>query len=153
MTNINTLRTDSASIKKGIEAFELASQKCQIIIAGGYSQGAAVMHNVVGAKTTLKPEIRSRIAAVALFGDTRNKQDNGHIINFPNDRSKVWCNPSDGVCSGALIVNAGHMSYGSGTIKEAAQWIKSRVQAYVVAHQGTASQAEEEEDDEEEAES
>jgi cutinase len=143
MTNVNTARTDAASIKKGIEAFNTAGKKCQVILAGGYSQGAAVMHNVVGANTPLDPSIRKRIVGVALFGDTRNKQDKGHILNFPEDRSKVWCNPNDGVCGGSLVVNMGHMSYGTGTIKEATSWLDGQVKKYVAANSGSHSRADE----------
>ena len=127
MTNISPARTDPVSISKGVTAFKQASAKCNIIVAGGYSQGAAVMHNVVG--KSLDSSIKEKIAGVALFGDTRNLQDGGHIPNFPKERSKVWCNLSDGVCGGALLVNAGHLSYGPGTTSEAATWLVSRINA------------------------
>lgn len=84
------------------------------------------MHNVVGGNT-LEPALKSKIVGVALFGSTRNKQDNGHVPNFPEDRSKTWCNKNDGVCGGRLNVNAGHMSYGKGQINEAAAWLAARV--------------------------
>jgi predicted esterase len=41
-TNISMDRTDAASIKKGVEAFQQASAKCKVIVAGGYSQGAGI---------------------------------------------------------------------------------------------------------------
>jgi cutinase len=123
-TNISPARTDQASINKGVAAFTQA-QGCKTIIAGGYSQGAAVMHNVIG--KSLKGDIKSKIVGVALFGDTRNKQDGGHIPNFPKDSSRVWCNASDGVCGGALNVNAGHLSYSNTQIREAANWLAGKV--------------------------
>lgn len=79
------------------------------------------MHNVVS--KSLDAGLKAKIAGVALFGDTRNKQDKGHIPNFPEGKSKVWCNPSDGVCGGALNVNAGHLSYSSTQINEAAKYL------------------------------
>jgi len=123
-TNASPQRTDQASINKGVQAFQKAAN-CRAIVAGGYSQGAAVMHNSVRAAPK---NVQQKIAGVALFGDTLNKQENGHIKNFPNERSKVWCNKNDGVCGGQLNVNAGHMSY-SGSTREAAQWLSSRVKA------------------------
>jgi cutinase len=78
------------------------------------------MHNVVA---KLDAGLKSKVAGVALFGDTRNKQDGGHIPNFPTQKSRVWCNPSDGVCGGGLNVNAGHLSYSSSQINEAANWL------------------------------
>jgi cutinase len=122
-TNISPARTDPSSISKGVAAFRRA-QNCRVIVAGGYSQGAAVMHNVVG--KSLDARIKSKIAGVALFGDTRNKQDRGHIRNFPNDRSRVWCKVTDGVCGGQLLVNAGHLSYSALDIGQAATWLAGR---------------------------
>jgi cutinase len=125
-TNSSPQRTDAKSIAKGVEAFKSASG-CRIILAGGYSQGAAVMHNVVG--KSLDASLKSKIAGVALFGSTRNKQDGGHIPNFAQERSKTWCNKNDGVCGGGLNVNAGHLSYNKGQINEAATWLAGRAKA------------------------
>ena len=84
------------------------------------------MHNVV---SKLDGSLKSKIAGVALFGDTRNKQDNGHIPNFPQEKSRVWCNKNDGVCGGALNVNGGHLSYSSAQINEAATWLAGRAKS------------------------
>jgi cutinase len=126
-TNISAQRTDQASINEGVKAFQKANQECPSaqIIAGGYSQGAAVMHNVIS--RSLSPAIKAKIVGVALFGDTRNKQDGGHIPNFPKDKSRVWCNPSDGVCGGQLNVNAGHLSYDEKQINEAADYLAGKL--------------------------
>jgi len=127
-TNISIDRTDAASIKKGVEAFQQAAGKCKVIVAGGYSQGAAVMHNAVS--KAISQDIKSKIAGVALFGDTRNQQDKGHIPNFPTEKSKVWCNASDGVCGGALNVNAGHLSYSNAQISEAARYLANLAKSH-----------------------
>lgn len=79
------------------------------------------MHNVVQKK--LSAELKTKLAGVALFGDTRNKQDSGHIKEFPTEKSKVWCNASDGVCGGMLNVNAGHLAYSTSQINEAASYL------------------------------
>jgi len=127
--NLSAARTDEAAMSKGVEAFEKAYSACPAgaIVAGGYSQGAAVMHNVIGAK--LSKKIKDRIAGVALFGDTRNKQDNGMIPNFPKERAKVWCNQGDGVCGGQLNVNQAHMSYATTQPAEAAKYLSDLVKA------------------------
>jgi len=127
-TNVRLERTDSASMDEGVKAFNKAeSAGCQVIVAGGYSQGAAVMHNVI--QRRLGASTKQKIAGVALFGDTLNTQDSGHIRNFPKERSKVWCNSGDGVCDGGLAVNGAHLSYGAGTISEATNWLMERVSA------------------------
>jgi len=120
-TNISPARTDQTSIAKGVAAFQRASEACRVLVAGGYSQGAAVMHNVIS--KSLDAGLKAKIAGVALFGDTRNQQDKGHIPNFPTERSKVWCNANDGVCGGALNVNAGHLAYSGTQINEAAKYL------------------------------
>ncbi|TID19720.1 putative cutinase 1 [Venturia nashicola] len=125
-TNISMDRTDAASIAKGVEAFQKASG-CEKILAAGYSQGAAVMHNVVQKK--LSSEQKQKLLAVALFGDTRNKQDGGHIKDFPTEKTRVWCNPTDGVCGGALNVNAGHLAYSGSQINEAATFLAKAVKS------------------------
>jgi cutinase len=137
MTNISFDRTDAASIQKGVEAFNQAAAKCKTIVAGGYSQGAAVMHNAVS--KGLKPDVKSKIAGVALFGDTRNQQDKGHIPNFPTEKSKVWCNASDGVCGGGLNVNIGHLSYSGSQISEAARYLANLAKSHSPGSSGGSS--------------
>ena len=108
-TNISPQRTNGASIQIGVTTFQRAAQQCRTLVASGYSQGAAVLHNVIGKR--LSAGIKNRIAGVVLFGDTRRVQDGGKIPNFPRDRVKIICNPTDGVCGGTLLVTGGHMTY------------------------------------------
>jgi cutinase len=127
-TNLATARTDAASIAIGSQTFQRAWAACKgrTIIAGGYSQGAAVMTNVI---PKLSADIREKIAAVALFGSTMNLQTGGHVPGLPKEKSKTWCNLTDGVCSGALLVNVGHLSYSNSQIDEAAHWMAQRAKA------------------------
>lgn len=132
-TNVSADRTDAKSKAIGVQTFQKAAG-CEVIVAGGYSQGAAVMHNALGTvngkKSPLSAEIRNKIAGVALFGDTRNKQDAGHIKDFPTERSRVWCHSSDGVCGGALNVNGGHLSYSTAEATEAAKWLAGLAKSF-----------------------
>jgi cutinase len=125
-TNISPARTDAGSISKGVAAFNKA-QGCRVIVAGGYSQGAAVMHNAV---SRLNAGLKNKIAGVALFGDTRNLQDGGHIKNFPRDRSRVWCKAGDGVCKGTLLVGASHLSYSQADAIPAATWLAQKAKSH-----------------------
>jgi cutinase len=68
------------SISYGIPAFKQAAG-CRAIVAGGYTQGAAVMHNVMS--KSLVADLKGKIKGVAIFGDTRNLQDSGHTQNSP----------------------------------------------------------------------
>jgi hypothetical protein len=82
-----------------------------------------------GAAKSLPADVVSKLAGIALFGDTQNAQSGGHIRGLATDKSKVFCNQGDGVCSGALLVNGAHMSYmsGGGKLKEGADWLISQV--------------------------
>jgi cutinase len=125
-TNISPQRTDAGSINKAVSTFNQA-KNCRVIVAGGYSQGAAVMHNSV---SRLSAALKAKIAGVALFGDTRNKQDGGHIKNFPRDRSRVWCKAGDGVCRGTLNVGAAHLSYSQADAQSAANWLAQKAKSH-----------------------
>jgi len=126
---------DYAGITEATKDYKLAASKCPktVIIGGGYSQGAAITHRTV---EKLPEDVKSRIAGIALYGDTQFYQDKGVIKNFPPAKVKVYCNgygdlkknSSDGVCNGLLNVNYGHMSYGD-SMGPGAEWLLQQVNA------------------------
>lgn len=119
--------TTPAAYNEAISIFEEAAQKCPdtIIVAAGYSQGAAVMVNAV---SKLDASVQNRVAGVVLYGNTRNRQENGKIPNFPPEKAKTYCNASDGVCGGALLVTAGHLTY-TRDVSSAVQYLQGQISA------------------------
>lgn len=119
--------TTRASYGEAQRLFDLAHSKCpdSVIVAGGYSQGAAVM---TAAVRRLSGDVKDQIAGVVLYGNTRNRQEGGKIPGFPSENAKTYCNISDGVCGGALVVTAGHLTY-TRDVDDAVQWLSERVTA------------------------
>jgi len=109
-TNAMPKGTNDAAINVAVGLFNKAAQKCPSakIVAGGYSQGTAVMMNAV---SKVPANVRDRIKGVVLFGYTKNAQKKGGIPNYPKNRVRVFCAKSDGVCGGTLLVTAGHFAY------------------------------------------
>ena len=81
------------------------------------SQGTAVMDGSIQA---LPSSIQSQVAAVVLFGFTRNQQDGGRIPNYPVSQTKVYCNTGDIVCDGILLTLPAHFTYGANATSAAA---------------------------------
>ena len=90
-------------------------------------QGTAVMHNAV---SSLPANVKAKLVAGVMFGDTRNRQDRGQIPNFPRDKVTIYCTASDGVCKGGLSVTGGHFAYiGNGDGPKAIAFLKSKIDA------------------------
>jgi cutinase len=146
MTNIvSPGGADGDGVKDAVRLFKLAAEKCPntIILGGGYSQGAAIMHR---AAKGLPKNVEDKIAGIALFGDTQNYQSSGHIVGFPKEKSEVFCEKNDGVCNGLLNVNTGHLAYSgtdwSGNYNNAkllagADWLIQRAAAAAAAQSAT----------------
>jgi len=129
--NVSAKGTTDAAIGEAQKMFKMAAEKCPqaTIVAGGYSQGTAVIMNAV---STLPDNVKSKIAGVVLFGYTKNGQTKGTIPNFPTEKLKVFCTKSDGVCWGNLVVSPGHFAYvmnGDGT--SATQFLVSKINGFV----------------------
>jgi cutinase len=101
------------------------ASKCpdSVIVAGGYSQGAAVNHRAI---EDLPANVQDQIAGVILYGDTQKEQDNEQIPNFPKEKVKIICALGDAVCEGLLVVLPAHLSYGSDA-DEGAEFLAEKI--------------------------
>ncbi|KAK4096466.1 carbohydrate esterase family 5 protein [Parathielavia hyrcaniae] len=118
--------TSRAAIREMTELFELANTRCPDaqIVAGGYSQGAALAAATI---SDLSSGLRDKIKGVVLFGYTKNLQNRGRIPNYPADRTEVFCNSGDLVCSGMLIIALPHLTYGSDARGPAPRFLLSKI--------------------------
>ena len=95
------------------------------IVAGGYSQGAAITHRAV---ESLPQYVRDRIAGIVTFGDTQALQDGGRIKNYPTERTLILCNPGDLVCWGTAYIAPTHFpSYYLQRVPEAVSFLVGRL--------------------------
>ncbi|KAJ5763031.1 hypothetical protein N7533_001712, partial [Penicillium manginii] len=118
--------TAPQDVQAAVDVFNKCNTKCPNakIVAGGYSQGSAVIDNAI---QKLDSDVRDKVKGVVLFGFTRNLQDGGRIPNYPKDQTKVFCAFGDMVCDGTLIITAAHLTYGANA-DEAATFLASKVQ-------------------------
>jgi cutinase len=127
LTNIGSGMADPAGVKEATRLIQLAISKCPntIITGGGYSQGAAIMHRAI---EKMSEDVKGKITAILLYGDTQYPQDGPKIKGFPQDKVKVICKSDDGVCVGGITVTPGHLSY-SGSAAEGANWLIEKIKA------------------------
>ncbi|KAI5923769.1 cutinase [Camillea tinctor] len=118
--------TSKVAINEAKRLFELARAKCPStpIVAGGYSQGTAV---IAGAITALEPATQELIKGVVLFGYTQNIQNKGEIPGFPFYLVQVYCLITDVVCYSVLFVMPSHFMYGIQAAIDAPQFLEDRL--------------------------
>lgn len=118
--------TSSAAITEAVRLFNMANTKCPDtpIVAGGYSQGTAV---IAGALPKLDAALRERVVGTVLFGYTKNLQNRGGIENYPASSLKVYCATGDMVCTGTLIITAMHFSYLDEAAGSAPKFLESKI--------------------------
>jgi cutinase len=83
---------------------------------------------MVASVRRLSTAVQNKIAGVVLYGNTRNAQEGGKIPNFPPEKALTFCNLSDGVCGGGLVVTPGHLTYQI-DVPDAVDYLESRIAA------------------------
>tara|TARA_R110002003_G_scaffold191_9_gene14780 strand:+ start:1733 stop:2359 length:627 start_codon:yes stop_codon:yes gene_type:complete len=118
--------TDAASAMLMQDTLTAMASQCpdSVIVAGGYSQGAAVNHRAI---EDLPANVQDQIAGVVLYGDTQKQQDNDQIPNFPAAKTKIICQPGDAVCLGTLTILPAHLTYGA-RADEGVEFLTTQIQ-------------------------
>lgn len=126
--NLLPAGTDRDSIDEGKRLFTLANTKCpdSAVVAGGYSQGTAVVANAV---SELDSAIQDQIKGVVLFGYTKNEQNDRSIPNFPTDKTEIYCRTTDAVCNGSLFILPAHFLYSTDARVNAPRWLIQQINA------------------------
>jgi len=89
------------------------------------------MHNII---PPLPEPIKKQLAAVILFGDTRNAQTNATIAGVPKENLISFCVGGDEVCWGKLVVKPAHLDYlKNGDVKRAIDFAIVKVDAALKA--------------------
>ncbi|EHA46959.1 separase/separin [Pyricularia oryzae] len=120
--------TTQGAIDEAKRMFTLANTKCPnaAVVAGGYSQGTAVMFNAV---SEMPAAVQDQIKGVVLFGYTKNLQNRGRIPDFPTEKTEVYCNASDAVCFGTLFLLPAHFLYTTESSIAAPNWLIRQIRA------------------------
>ncbi|KZL82629.1 cutinase [Colletotrichum incanum] len=118
--------TSRAAINEAKRLFTLANTKCpnSAVVAGGYSQGTAVMASSISG---LSSTIQNQIKGVVLFGYTKNLQNLGRIPNFPSSKTEVYCAATDAVCFGTLFILPAHFLYQTEAAVSAPRFLAARI--------------------------
>ncbi|TKW49756.1 Cutinase 3 [Colletotrichum tanaceti] len=97
------------------------------IMAGGYSQGSAILTKVLS--DHLDDQYKKRFAGVVMFGSTVQAKTGGVIPDFPPEATQMICHMLDLVCRIGLKVSAmfgSHRNYGQDT-RKAAEFLIARL--------------------------
>lgn len=118
--------TSTAAINEAKRLFNMAHEKCPeaSVVAGGYSQGTAVMAGSVG---ELDAAVKEQVKGVVLFGYTKNTQNGRRIPDFPTERTEIYCSVGDAVCWGSLFILPSHFGYNDEARNEAPEFLIKRI--------------------------
>lgn len=131
VTNVIPSGASPEGVRNLRDLLNEANQRCpdSILLASGYSQGAAIVHKVF--EDGLSASVKQQIAGIVLFGDTRRLQTGGRIAGYPADRTLVICNVGDLVCVGTLVITPAHIGYPA-RVPEAVDFMEARIQAVAI---------------------
>ncbi|MBE3041770.1 cutinase family protein [Candidatus Bathyarchaeota archaeon] len=71
--------------------------------------------------------IHDQVAGVVLFGYTKNKENGGKIADFPEEKTRVYCETGDLVCYGILFTLPSHFMYPDDAAIAAPIFLRGRV--------------------------
>ena len=100
--------------------------QCKTNPKSTYSQGTAVVGNALTQLAT-EPGIHDHVAGVVLFGYTKNKENGGKIVDFPEEKTRVYCEVGDVLCHGIIFVLPPHLSYNDDAAIAAPIFLRGRV--------------------------
>jgi cutinase len=89
------------------------------------SQGTACIHRSI---PKLNAAVQAKIVGVVLFGDTQAAQTGKKIQGLSADKVKIYCNTSDAVCTGTLVITQAHFQY-TPSVAPATQFLISQIDA------------------------
>jgi len=116
---------DSAGAYKMAQMITSKVKSCPStkIVAGGYSQGAQLVHKALG---QLSGDIKRMVAAVVVFGDPNKGRA---ISGISSDKIYTNCASDDPICNGIPFPIGSHLLYGgeSDKLRQIAQFVKSHV--------------------------
>ncbi len=121
--NLLPLGASQTDVSEAVRLLNEANTKCPntTLVAGGYSQGAALM---AAAVSQLSTPVSQQLKGVVLFGYTKNEQNNDQIPNYPPTNTKIFCNKGDLVCNGTLIILPPHLEYAPVAMAGGAQFLQ-----------------------------
>jgi cutinase len=124
--NLQPEGSTTAAINEAIRLYNMAHEKCPEtpIVTGGYSQGTAL---AAAAISKLTPEVMEQVKGAVLFGYTKNAQNRRAIPNYPTEKTAIYCNTGDAVCTGTLVITAAHFMYQGDAAGPAPQFLISKI--------------------------
>lgn len=85
------------------------------------------------ALTEADAAIQDQVVGAVLFGYTKNQQNDGLIVDFPEDKTSVECRTGDAVCTGTLTILPPHLLYGSEARDEAPKFLAEKINGAAAA--------------------
>lgn len=73
--------------------------------------------------------IPNQVAGAVLFGYTKNEQNGGRIPGYPTDKTAIFCNDGDAVCTGSLIILPAHHQYEGAASGPAPEFLVEQISA------------------------